>query len=94
MNRASWIARQIFADVKNNLGWLFKGVLIAGGFIGGIKLLTFFNLPEEIAFPILWIAFILVMIYKWYSMKYDWSKQDKSYERASRKYQKALKGGR
>ena len=58
------------------------------------QVITFFNLPEEIAFPILWIAFILVMIYKWYSMKYDWSKQDKSYERASKKYQKALKGGK
>jgi ABC-type uncharacterized transport system YnjBCD permease subunit len=94
MTRNSWIVKQIYADAKNNLGWLFKGVLIAGGFIAGIKILMFFGVPKEIVFPVMWIAFILVMLYKWYSMKYDWKKQDQSYERASKKYQKALKGGR
>ena len=94
MTRNSWIVKQIYTDAKNNLGWLFKGILLAGGFIAGIKLLMFFSVPKEIVFPVMWIAFILVMLYKWYSMKYDWKKQDQSYERASKKYQKALKGGR
>jgi|SRR5210317_660078 ABC-type uncharacterized transport system YnjBCD permease subunit len=94
MTRNSWIVKQIYTDAKNNLGWLFKGILLAGGFIAGIKILMFFSVPKEIVFPVMWIAFILVMLYKWYSMKYDWKKQDQSYERASKKYQKALKGGR
>jgi|TARA_B110000977_G_scaffold65797_1_gene89601 hypothetical protein len=91
MKRNSWIVKQMFADAKNNLGWVFKGVLVAGGFVAGIKILTFFNMPKEIVFPVMWIAFIVLMAYKWYSMKYDWSKEDKAYDRASKKYTNKLK---
>ena len=94
MARTSWIVKQVYTDAKKNLGWLFKIVLLAGGFIAGIKLLMFFNVPKEILFPVMWIAFILVAIYKWYSMKYDWSKEDKSYDRASKRYMNKLKGGK
>ena len=94
MTRNSWIVKQIYTDAKNNLGWLFKGILLAGGFIAGIKILMFFSVPKEILFPVMWIAFILLMAYKWYSMKYDWSKEDKAYDRASQKYVKKLKGGK
>jgi len=91
MTRNSWIVKQMFTDAKDNLGWVFKGVLVAGGFVAGIKILTFFNMPKEIVFPVMWIAFILLMAYKWYSMKYDWSKQDKDYDKASKKYANKLK---
>jgi hypothetical protein len=37
MTKNSWILKQIYTDAKNNLGWLFKVVLLAGGFIAGIK---------------------------------------------------------
>ena len=86
MTRNSWILKQIYTDAKNNLGWLFKVVLMAGGFIAGIKLLMFFSVPKEIVFPVLWTAFILVATYHWYSMKYDWKKDDKAYDRASKRY--------
>ena len=92
MTRNSWIVKQIYTDAKNNLGWLFKGILLAGGFVAGIKILMFFNVPKEILFPVMWIAFILVMLYKWYSMKYDWKNDDKAYDRASKRYMKKLKG--
>jgi len=91
MKRNSWIVKQMFTDAKDNLGWVFKGVLVAGGFVAGIKILTFFNMPKEIVFPVMWIAFILLMAYKWYSMKYDWSQQDKDYDKASKKYANKLK---
>ena len=94
MIRNSWILKQIYTDAKNNLGWLFKGVLVAGGFIAGIKLLMFFSVPKEIVFPVLWTAFILVATYHWYSMKYDWKKDDKAYDRASKRYMKILKGAK
>ena len=94
MKRNKWIMKEMFGDAKNNLGWLFKGVLVAGGFVAGIKILMFFNMPKEIVFPVMWIAFILVAIYKWYSMKYDWKKDDTKYDRASRRYMKKLQGGR
>jgi ABC-type uncharacterized transport system YnjBCD permease subunit len=94
MTRTSWIVKQIYTDAKNNLGWLFKGILLAGGFIAGIKLLMFFSVPKEIVFPVMWIAFILVMLYKWYSMKYDWKKDESKYDRASKRYMNKLKGGR
>ena len=94
MTRNSWIAKQMFADAKNNLGWLFKGVLVAGGFVAGIKILTFFSVPKEIVFPVMWIAFILLMAYKWYSIKYDWKNDDKAYDRASKRYMKKIKGGK
>jgi len=94
MTRNSWIVKQIYIDAKNNLGWLFKGILLAGGFVAGIKLLTFFNVPKEIVFPVMWIAFILVMLYKWYSMKYDWKKDDKAYDRASKRYMNKIKEGK
>ena len=95
MTRNSWIVKQVYTDAKKNLGWLFKIVLLAGGFIAGIKLLTFFNVPKEILFPVMWIAFILVAIYKWYSMKYDWQEDTpKRYDRAVKKYIKESKGGR
>ena len=94
MTRNSWIVKQIYTDAKNNLGWLFKGILLAGGFVAGIKILTFFNVPKEIFFPVMWIAFILVMLYKWYSMKYDWKKDESKYDRASKRYLKKLQGGK
>ena len=94
MTRNSWILKQIYTDAKNNLGWVFKVVLMAGGFIAGIKLLMFFSVPKEIVFPVIWTAFILVAIYHWYSMKYDWKKDDKAYDRASKRYMKKLKGGK
>ena len=94
MTRNSWILKQIYTDAKNNLGWLFKVVLLAGGFIAGIKLLMFFSVPKGIVFPIIWIAFILVATYKWYSMKYDVKKDGKAYDRASKRYMKKLKGGK
>ena len=94
MTRNSWILKQIYTDAKNNLGWLFKVVLLAGGFIAGIKLLMFFSVPKEIVFPVLWTAFILVATYHWYSMKYDWKKDDKAYDRASKRYMKKIKGGK
>jgi hypothetical protein len=94
MTKNSWILKQIYTDAKNNLGWLFKVVLLAGGFIAGIKLLMFFSVPKEIVFPVLWTAFILVATYHWYSMKYDWKKDDKAYDRASKRYMKKLKGGK
>ena len=94
MTRTSWIVKQIYTDAKNNLGWLFKGILLAGGFIAGIKILMFFSVPKEILFPVMWIAFILVMLYKWYSMKYDWKKDESKYDRASKRYMNKLKGGR
>jgi len=43
---------------------------------------------------VMWIAFILVMLYKWYSMKYDWKKDESKYDRASKRYLNKLKGGR
>ena len=94
MTRNSWIVKQIYTDAKNNLGWLFKIILMAGGFIAGIKLLVFFSVPKEIVFPVLWTAFILVAIYHWYSMKYDWKKNESKYDRASKRYMKKLKGGK
>ena len=95
MTRNSWIVKQVYTDAKENLGWLFKIVLLAGGFIAGIKLLMFFNVPKEILFPVMWIAFILVAIYKWYSMKYDWQEDKPNrYDRAVKKYIKESKGGK
>ena len=95
MTRNSWIVKQIYTDAKNNLGWLFKGILLAGGFIAGIKILMFFSVPKEILFPVMWIAFILVMLYKWYSMKYDWQEDTPNrYDRAVKKYIKESKGGK
>ena len=94
MTRNSWILKQIYTDAKNNLGWVFKVILMAGGFIAGIKLLMFFSVPKEIVFPVLWTAFILVAIYHWYSMKYDWKQDDKAYDKASKRYMKKLKGGK
>jgi len=94
MTRNSCIVKQIYTDAKNNLGWLFKGILLAGGFIAGIKILMFFSVPKEILFPVMWIAFILVMLYKWYSMKYDWKKDESKYDRASKRYMNKIKGGK
>ena len=94
MTRTSWIVKQVYTDAKKNLGWLFKIVLLAGGFIAGIKILMFFSVPKEILFPVMWIAFILVMLYKWYSIKYDWKNDDKAYDRAVKKYIKESKGGK
>ena len=56
-----------------------------------VREIQHFNMPKEIVFPVMWIAFIVLMAYKWYSMKYDWSKQDKAYDRASKKYTNKLK---
>jgi len=36
----------------------------------------------------------LVMLYKWYSIKYDWKNDDKAYDRASKRYMKKIKGGK
>ena len=94
MKRNKWIMKEMFGDAKNNLGWLFKGVLVAGGFVAGIKILMFFNMPKEIVFPVMWVAFILVMLYKWYSMKYDWQNDAPNrYDRAVKKYIKKLGTG-
>ena len=71
MERARWIIRELFKDTKKNYKWVLKGVGLALAIIAIIKTLIFFNIEKDVIFPILWLAFVIGMIWHWYSMGYD-----------------------
>ena len=71
MNKANWIIKELFKDIRKNYKWILKGAGLAVAILAIIKALIFFNIDRAIIFPILWIVFVVGIIWHWYSMGYD-----------------------
>ena len=70
MDRFIWVIKNIGKDIKDNLGKVFKMILLAVAILTFMKVMASFGL-EDLAYPIVVLLIPIIGIYTWYSMEYD-----------------------